>query len=66
MIDEKQNSLPRAEYGEKLITELSTQMTKDFGKGYAEANLRYMRMFKKHSTFVTHCVTNWAGLIIDF
>ena len=47
MIDEKQSSLPRAEYGEKLITELSTQMTKDFGKGYTEANLRYMRMFYK-------------------
>ena len=47
MIDEKQNSLPRAEYGEKLISELSTQMTKDFGKGYTESNLRYMRMFYK-------------------
>lgn len=47
MIDEKQSSLPRAEYGEKLISELSTQMTKDFGKGYNESNLRYMRMFYK-------------------
>ena len=47
MIDEKQNSLPRAEYGEKLISELSTQMTKDFGKGYTITNLKYMRMFCK-------------------
>ena len=31
MIDEKQKNLPRAEYGEKLIEELSIQMTKDFG-----------------------------------
>ena len=46
-IDEKQKSLPRAEYGEKLVKELSIQMTKDFGKGYTEANLRYMRMFYK-------------------
>lgn len=47
MIYEKQQSLPRADYGEKLITELSEQMTKDFGKGYTETNLRYMRMFYK-------------------
>lgn len=45
MIDEKQNSLPRAEYGEKLLKELSSQMTKDFGKGYTESNLKSMRMF---------------------
>ena len=45
MIDKKQNSLPRAEYGEKLIKELSSQMTKDFGRGYTESNLMYMRMF---------------------
>ena len=45
MIDEKQKSLPRAEYGEKLIEELSIQMTKDFGVGYSERNLRLMRKF---------------------
>ena len=36
LIDEKQKSLPRAEYGEMLIKELSIQMTKDFGVGYSE------------------------------
>ena len=40
MLDEKQNSFPRAEYGKKLIEELSIQMTKDFGSGYSERNLR--------------------------
>ena len=45
MIDEKQQSLPRAEYGHKLIKELSLQMTKDFGKGYSERNLEQMRKF---------------------
>ena len=45
LIDEKQKSLPRAEYGEKLIEELSIQMTKDFGVGYSERNLRLMRKF---------------------
>lgn len=45
MLDEKQNSFPRAEYGKKLIEELSIQMTKDFGSGYSERNLRLMRKF---------------------
>ena len=45
MIDEKQQSLPRAEYGHKLIKELSLQMTNDFGKGYSERNLEQMRKF---------------------
>jgi len=45
LIDEKQNSLPRAEYGKKLIEELSIQMTKDFGPGYTVRNLEMMRKF---------------------
>lgn len=45
LIDEKQMSLPRAEYGKKLIEELSIQMTKDFGSGYTERNLEMMRKF---------------------
>ena len=45
MIDEKQKSLPRADYGEKLIQELSIQLTKDFGIGYSKRNLEMMRKF---------------------
>ncbi len=45
MIDEKQKSLPRAEYGQKLIKELSIKMTKDFGSGYSKRNLANMRKF---------------------
>ncbi len=45
MIVEKQGGQERAKYGDGLIKELSVQMTKDFGKGFTEANLRYMRMF---------------------
>ena len=54
MIDEKQKSLPRAEYGEKLIEELSKQMTNDFGKGYSKSNLflmlKFFRTFKIFQT----------------
>ena len=59
MIDEKQKSLPRAEYGEKLIEELSIQMTKDFGVGYSQRNLRLMRLFfLELIRFGNHCLPN--------
>lgn len=44
-IVEKQGGETRAEYGAKLIAELSVQMTKDFGKGFTVANLKNMRQF---------------------
>ena len=45
MIVNKQGGNPRADYGDGLINELSIQLTKDFGKGFTGANLRYMREF---------------------
>lgn len=35
----------RAEYGKRLIAELSRRLTADFGKGFDESNLRNMRRF---------------------
>jgi len=35
----------RAEYGTGLIKYLSTRLTKEFGKGFTETNLKYMRQF---------------------
>ena len=43
MIVEKQGGDRRALYGDGLIRELSVKMTKDYGKGYDERNLRFMR-----------------------
>ena len=45
MIVEKQCGDSRAEYGTGLIKELSAKMTKDFGRGFDESNLRRMRQF---------------------
>ena len=45
MIVEKQGGSPRADYGEGLISELSIQMTKDYGNGFDATNLRKMRQF---------------------
>ena len=45
MIVEEQGGSYRAKYGDKLIAELSKQMTFDFGKGFDERNLRKIRQF---------------------
>ena len=45
MIVEEQGGSSKAKYGNKLIAELSKQMTFDFGKGFDERNLRKIRQF---------------------
>lgn len=45
IVEEEQKGKERAEYGKKLIPEFSRRLTLDFGKGFTEANLRYMRQF---------------------
>lgn len=45
MIVEKQGGEARAKYGDGLIKELSNKMTKDFGKGFDESNLKRLRQF---------------------
>jgi len=35
----------RAEYGTGLIKYLAERLTKEFGKGFTETNLKYMRQF---------------------
>ena len=44
-IIKEQGGVNKAEYGTKLIEELSKQMTQDFGKGFTAANLKNMRQF---------------------
>ena len=44
-IVEQQGGEEKAEYGSRLIAELSRQMTADFGKGFTVANLKNMRQF---------------------
>jgi len=45
IVEEEQNGLERAEYGLFLIKELSERLTKDFGKGYDQTNLKLFRKF---------------------
>lgn len=44
-IVEQQGGEEKAEYGARLMAELSKQMTTDFGKGFTVANLKNMRQF---------------------
>jgi len=45
IIEEEQKGKKRAEYGTHLIKQLSMKLTKEFGKGFDERNLSYMRQF---------------------
>ena len=42
---EEQKGKERAEYGKALIKELSIRISRDYGKGFNERNLWYMRTF---------------------
>lgn len=45
LIIDAQGGNSKAKYGDNLIANLSKRLTKEFGSGYTQANLRYMRQF---------------------
>jgi predicted nuclease of restriction endonuclease-like (RecB) superfamily len=45
IVEEEQQGAKRAEYGGRLLEELSRKLTRDFGVGYSVQGLRYMRQF---------------------
>jgi predicted nuclease of restriction endonuclease-like (RecB) superfamily len=45
IVEEEQQGKDRAEYGSYLLKDLSTRLTREFGKGFNETNLRYIRQF---------------------
>ena len=45
IVEEEQLGKERAEYGEQLMSTLSRRLTEEFGKGFAETNLKYFRQF---------------------
>lgn len=65
IVKEEQNGKSRAEYGEKLIENLSRYLTDTFGNGFSEANLRtFRRFYISFPKFDTHCVPNlsWTNI----
>ena len=45
IVEEEQGGQSKAQYGAKLLQNLSKQLTQEFGKGFSLANLRNMRQF---------------------
>ena len=45
IVEEEQRGKKRAGYGEKLLQELSSRLTADFGKGFSVDNLEMFRRF---------------------
>lgn len=45
IVEEEQHGEERAVYGKELIKMLSISLTKEYGRGFTETNLRYMRLF---------------------
>ena len=44
IIESQQNNEHRAEYGKRVLDNLSKSLTRDFGKGFSRSNLHWMRL----------------------
>lgn len=65
IVEEEQGGASRAEYGTKLIENLSRYLTDTFGKGFSEANLKSMRSFYiAYPEFDRQCLANlsWSNV----
>ncbi len=45
LVEELQGGEERAEYGKRIIEELSKRLTERYGKGFSPTNLKYFRLF---------------------
>lgn len=45
IVEHEQRGANRAAYGKQLLTELSSRLTEEFGRGFSQRNLKYMRSF---------------------
>ena len=45
IVEKEQEGKERADYGDYLIISLAKRLTKEFGSGYSQANLRNFRQF---------------------
>lgn len=53
IVENEQNGNERAEYGKAVFKGLSKKLTAEFGKGFDESNLRYMRLFHQIFSIVS-------------
>lgn len=45
IVEQEQKGFNKANYGEELLIQLSSELTKEFGKGYSLPNLKLIRKF---------------------
>lgn len=45
IVEDEQGGNKKANYGQHLLKDLAEKLTVDFGKGFTETNIRYMRQF---------------------
>ncbi|MBU0599756.1 MAG: PDDEXK nuclease domain-containing protein [bacterium] len=45
IVEHEQKGKERADYGKKVLSELSKRLTVEFGRGFSQSNLEYMRKF---------------------
>lgn len=68
IVEEEQNGNERAEYGEKLIKNLSKRLTEEFGKGFSKRNLWQMKQFylaySKVQTVSAQFKLSWSHYLI--
>jgi hypothetical protein len=64
IVEREQQGQERADYGERLIVNLSRYLSDTLGKGFSEANIKNMRQFylafPNFQQFATHRVANLA------
>ena len=67
IVEEEQGGKTRAEYGSALLKNLSSELIKEFGKGYSEQNLKNMRQFyliyQKRQTVSSEFKLSWSHYI---
>ncbi len=55
IVEEQQRGRKRADYGERLMADLSTRLQIDYGKGYSIQNLKHFRDFYLTYEGLLHC-----------
>ena len=64
IVEDEQRGSRKAEYGQRLIAELSEKLQQDYGVGYSATNLKLFRQFfLAYPELVTHCVTNLGSRV---
>lgn len=68
IVEEEQSGKERAEYGNKLLSELSHRLSNEFGKGFSVTNLQQMRNFylvyQKQQTLSVKFDLSWSHYLI--